>query len=162
MITVLHQHHIHTFETALEAKQHLSAYPATIRVDLHGVLDVIPVDTPLVTTNKIVCISFVGPNTYNVACKEICDRICAGQIEYGVLVFKRGKGKNKFTFVEEVSKAWVNKHIPCNNRKCVFIDDSTDHLRSIQYLLPDMECILFNTGIPKQLLTILNTCEQKR
>jgi hypothetical protein len=163
LIEVIHSDKIHTYTTALEAERHLSLYPATIRLDLHGVLDILPKDVQLAENriyNKIVCISFVGPNTRNDAIKDIKERILYKQIDYGVLVFNRGRGKEKFTYVEEGSKAWVNKFIPFNGN-CIFIDDSTDHLRSTQYLLPDISCVLFNTGIPNHLTNALHTWEQQ-
>jgi hypothetical protein len=90
-------------------------HPANIRLDLHGVLDIIPNHQQLIDDREtIACISFVG----------------------------------------EGSKAGVNKHIPADG-PCIFIDDSTDHLRSTKYLLPHITCKLFNTGIPTQLLEIL-------
>ena len=162
LIEVIHSGTIHKYTNALEAERHLSLHPATIRLDLHGVLDVIPKDMQLVEGKyKIACISFVGPSTRNDAIKDINERILHGQIDYGVLVFNRGRGKDKFTYVEEGSKAWVNKVIPCNE-KCVFVDNSTDHLRSTKHLLPDISCILFNTGIPKHLTNAIKTWEQKR
>ena len=157
LIEVIHATKIRKYINPVEAERHLTNYPANIRLDLHGVLDIVPANLPLVVdreSNKIACISFVGENTRNEATKDIRDRILTGQIDYGVLVFKRGKGKDRFTFTDEGSKAWVNKHIPSNGLS-IFIDDSMDHLRSTKQLLPDMTCTLFNTGIVKQLLTIL-------
>jgi hypothetical protein len=132
---------------------------ANIRMDLHGVLDVIPPDIALVedrTKNRIVCISYVTEKTRDEAVKDIQERVLKGQIDYGVLVFNRGRGKERFTFTEEGSKAWVNQQIPCDG-PCLFVDDSTDHLRSTSHLLPSMTCTLFNTGIQKQLLKILQS-----
>ena len=163
MITVIHLHCDYEFATVLEAENHLSLYPASIRLDLHGVLDILPKYTPLVKdrdAHKIACISFVGPNTRFEAARDIRERITTGQIDFGVLVFKRGRGKGKFTFVEEGSKAWVNHHIPCVS-KCIFVDDSTDHLRSTKFLTPAITCTLFNTGIPTQLMDILANWMQK-
>jgi hypothetical protein len=161
LIEVIHATKLRKYINPVEAERHLSNYPANIRMDLHGVLDILPKDIPLVKNrevNRIVCISFVGENTRYEAAKDIQDRIQTGQIDYGVLVFKRGKGKDRFTYTEEGSKAWVNQHIPSNG-PAIFIDDSTDHLRSTKHLLPDMTCTLFNTGIPTQLLTLLKKWE---
>jgi hypothetical protein len=161
LIKAIHATEVYKCINSVEAIQHLSKYPANIRLDLHGVLDVVSKDLPLVTNreiNKIVCISFVGENTHDEAAKDIHARILTGQIDYGVLVFKRGREKNRFTFTEDGSKAWVNKHIP-SSTPCIFIDDSTDHLRSIKHLMPDMTCTLFNTGIMNQLVTILKKWE---
>jgi len=161
LIELIHATKIHKYINPLEAERHLSNYPANIRLDLHGVLDVIPTDVQLVTNreiNKIVCISFVGGNTREAAVRDIRDRIRTGQIDYGVLVFARGRGKDRFTFTDEGSKAWVNKYIP-SSIPSIFIDDSTDHLRSTKHLIPDMTCTLFNTGIVQQLLDILKKCD---
>jgi hypothetical protein len=159
------QKDIQSFTNAVEAKRQLSLTPADIRLDLHGVLDILPTNVPLVKNrndHKIACISFVGPNTRQKAAQEIRERIATGQIDVGVLVFNRGKGKEKCTYTEEGSKAWVNCHIPCppSHTSCIFIDDSTDHLRSTKHLNPHITCRLFNTGIPKQLLGILTDWEK--
>ena len=53
------------------------------------------------------------------------------------------------------SKAWVNQQIPFCDRG-LFVDDSTDHLRSTRMLVPEIECILFNTGIPTHLLKLIS------
>jgi hypothetical protein len=162
LIEVIHATKIRKYINPLEAQQHLSKHPANIRMDLHGVLDILPKDVQLVANreiNKIVCISFVGDNTRTEAIKDIRDRILTGQIDYGVLVFTRGRGKDRFTFTDEGSKAWVNKNIP-SFTPSLFIDDSTDHLRSTKHLIPDMTtCTLFNTGIVKQLLDIVKKWE---
>ncbi len=162
LIDIIHTSTQCTYMNPVEAERHLSNYPANIRMDLHGVLDILPKDAALLKNreaNTIVCISFVGENTCDEAAKDIHDRIQTGQIDYGVLVFKRGKGKDRFTYTEEGGKACVNQHIPSNG-PAIFIDDSTDHLRSTKHLLPNMTCTLFNTGIPTQLLTILKKWEE--
>ena len=152
LIDIIHASTQCTYMNPVEAERHLSVNPANIRMDLHGVLDILPKDVALVKNrevNRIVCISFVGKNTRDEAAKDIQDRIQTGQIDYGVLVFKRGKGKDRFTYTEEGS-----------NGPAIFIDDSTDHLRSTKHLRPDMTCTLFNTGIPTQLLNILKEWEE--
>ncbi len=73
-------------------------------------------------------------------------------------MFKRGRGAEKYQYIEEGSKAWVNQQIPFCDR-ALFVDDSTDHLRSTRILVPEIECILFNTGIPTQLLKLLSDWE---
>ncbi len=156
MITILRSNGANEL-LAADAISHLHQVPASIRLDLHGVLDILPSNIPLITNRNehtIACISFVGPKTREEAMQDIRERILSGQIDFGVLVFQRGRGKDKFTYVEEGSKAWVNYHIPCPT-SCLFVDDSTDHLRSTKYLNPHITCTLFNTGIPNQLLELL-------
>ena len=179
LIEIIHSTSIHKYKSAVEAERHLAKYPANIRMDLHGVLDILPNNIDLVKDRKkntIACISFVGETTRDAAAKDIHERILTGQIDFGVLVFVRGKGKERFTFTDEGSKAWVNKHIPCESQgwqssqtlqncksgPCIFIDDSTDHLRSTKHLLPEMTCTLFNTGIQKQLMAILRQWEESQ
>lgn len=97
---------------------------------------------------------------YEAAKREIQARIGTGQILFGILVFKRGVGKHRFSFEEPGSKAWVNRCLPTSSPSCLplFVDDSTDHLRSTTHLMgtQGIVCWLFNTGDPKQLLNILH------
>jgi hypothetical protein len=111
----------------------LNTLPANIRLDLHGVLDIIP-DNKVIKKNAtdIICvISFVGRKggRRDMARREIKERIAKKQIDYGVLIFNRGSGDKIDTFTDPGSKAWVNKHILCAE-KCIFIDDSIDHIKS--------------------------------
>ena len=84
---------------------------------------------------KICIISFVGKysETRIEALEDIKNRIETGQVDFGVLVFKRGKGgtDNSNTFHEAGSKAWVNSLLKINN-KAIFIDDSEDHVLSVR------------------------------
>ncbi len=172
LITVVHSTYVYEYSSAEEASHHLSRFPAEIRLDLHGVLDILPDDCPISKTASVVCISYVTEKTKQEALEEIQMRIHSGQILYGVLVFKRGRGAEKYRYVEEGSKAWVNQQIPFCDRaqtlrgcdyvatrksdRALFVDDSTDHLRSTRLLVPEIQCVLFNTGIPTQLLKILS------
>jgi hypothetical protein len=160
LLEVLHAGSSEKFDDETRASQHLSSLSADIRLDLHGVLDILPVDLPL-DPSSVCCISFVGPKAYEAAKQDIQARIGSGQIRFGVLVFKRGVGKDRFTFTEAGSKAWVNKQIPWS-RRCLFVDDSTDHLRSTAFLMGSegVACRLFNTGIPRQLLDIVSKWRQ--
>ena len=163
MILVLYDGYEIFFSDETSAANYLAKYTASIRLDLHGVLDILPKEMPLCknrTNHTIVCISYVGENTQECAKKEIQARIESGQIDFGILVFQRGYGKEKNTFIDVGSKAWVNKQLACSDR-CIFIDDSTDHLRSTMHLMKEdpITCVLCNTGIPEQLLSILSKWE---
>lgn len=103
-----------------------------IRLDLHGVLDTLSHDVEFPCPETICCISFVGSTTETriQARKEMIKRL-GKQILYGVLVFARGKSKNKNTFYNIGGKAWINSIIPTNKKfKSVFVDDSIDHYMS--------------------------------
>lgn len=116
-----------------DAENWLNNHPVVVRLDLHGVVDILDVDTPLPESCCIV--SFVGKfsKTRSYAREEIVNRINSGQIDFGILVFKRGKGRNRNFFNEVGSKAWVNKCLPRKrNVKNIFIDDSYDHYISVK------------------------------
>jgi len=103
-----------------------------IRLDLHGVLDTLSRDVEFPCPEKICCISFVGSTTETriQARQEIIKRL-GKQILYGVLVFARGRSKNKNNFYDIGGKAWINSIIPTNKKfKSVFVDDSDDHYLS--------------------------------
>lgn len=148
---------IHLYTDPALAVRYFQQTPIDLRLDLHGVLDVLACDTPIPCFSKVVCISYIGSRespVYAEAVSEIQQRIKTGQIEYGVLVFSRGRGSEKHKYCEEGSKAWVNQQIP-GHSGCVFIDDSMDHLRSTHLLSSDIKCVQFNTGIPAQLLAMI-------
>jgi hypothetical protein len=136
-----------------EAISYLASHPAVLRLDLHGVLDCLLPTIPIANI-PIVCISFVGPNTHIVAKEDIQRRIQTGQITYGVLVFKRGRGKDAKQFVEAGGKAWVNRHIP-PMEPTLFVDDSKDHIRSTQFVVPSVMCMLFTSKDPTSLMKFL-------
>lgn len=163
MIEVIHANTTIEFANTQDAIIHLKKNPADIRLDLHGVLDILHPTHNLLAKRweyKIACISFVGNATRDLARKDIQARIQTGQIDYGVLVFCRGR-KDRHQFVAEGSKAWVNRHIP-HSGKCLFIDDSMDHLRSTESCAEGIECKLFNTGRPEQLVSMLEAwCRNK-
>ena len=119
-------------QTAKEAESILSKLPACLRLDLHKTLDTLDPNIPIFETSQVCCISYVGrlSDTRNYAREDILDRIKYEQIEYGVLIFKRGKNINE-PFTEDGSKAWVNKCIPFKHFEPLFIDDSEDHVLSV-------------------------------
>jgi hypothetical protein len=104
-----------------QAIAYLSQHPAHLRLDLHGVLDLLPSDVPIPGEGAI-CISYVGSiesPVYSEALQDIQQRCKTAQISYGVLVFCRGRGSARHHFVAEGSKAWVNHWIP-RGKHCVF------------------------------------------
>ena len=119
-------------QTAKQAESILSKMPACLRLDLHKTLDTLDPNISIFETSQVCCISYVGRSSdiRNHAREDILDRIKYEQIEYGVLVFKRGKNINE-PFTEDGSKAWANKYIPFKDFKPLFIDDSADHVLSV-------------------------------
>lgn len=103
--------------------------PSPIVVDLHGVLDT--VDENFLLPKCTSCCSYVGRyhQTRYDALKVITNRVRAGQIIWGVLVFGRGntKKQNYETYHEVGSKAWYCKVVGAK----MFCDDSIDHVRSV-------------------------------
>ncbi len=105
--------------------------------DLHNVLDLLPQDYKInrKPNTKIICCSYVGrkSNLREKATSEIIKRIKTKQIDWGVLVFKRGKkhkNEDPFTYHNPGSKAWF-----CNLVKAsYFYDDSIDHIKSVKSL----------------------------
>lgn len=144
------------YKDVKEAEAALSILSCDVRLDLHNVLDLIPVETKL-KYNDCCCVSFVG-STSQIrvqAAQEIKQRIQSGQIKFGALVFKRGnrrKPKEAHTYTAVGSKAWFNKCVKSNNNP-IFMDDSDDHVNSVQHLLPHFNCILVNnSNVRKHLL----------
>jgi hypothetical protein len=145
-----------------QAIAYLSQNPADLRLDLHGVLDLLPSDMPI-SGEGAICISYVGSiesPIYSEVIQDIQQRCKTAQISYGVLVFCRGRGSARHHFVAEGSKAWVNHWIP-RGKHCVFIDDSMDHLRSTSVLSPDITCIQFNLDSPIRLLELIARLDMK-
>lgn len=123
----------------------LKELSADIRYDLHGVLDT--VDNKTILSHRKSCvISFVGlySTTRTGARLDTIKRIHTKQIDFGILVFKRGNKKstnyNKFT--NPGSKAWVNSLLKYEN-KCLFIDDGFDHYLSTKFMnIPNLTCVM--------------------
>lgn len=131
------------YQDITTAENTLKTLSANIRYDLHGVLDT--VDKDITLSNHTSCaISFVGlySKIRLVAYKDVVNRILSNQIEFGILIFRRGHKKLKNIYTVPGSKAWVNKLLSYEN-KCMFIDDSSDHYFSTKYLqMPDLTCVL--------------------
>jgi hypothetical protein len=140
-----------------DAEQLLSTLVADVRLDLHGVLDLTEYDFKLTDNpNTVICgISYMSNITATrvLAREEFLDRMKKGQISFGVLNFKRGTKSNnqeeKESFREPGSKAWVNNLISFGKyNKAVFIDDSNDHVKSVNSLnMPNLESILLTGGV---------------
>jgi hypothetical protein len=135
-----------------EAEYALSLLPETdIRLDLHGVLDLTEYTDVLVEKNISVCgISYVGNMTATriQARVEFQSRIKSGQVQFGLLVFRRGRRKGtseeRNSFHDPGSKAWANTHIKLRNNG-MFVDDSTDHVESVKSKkIPGMKSVHFN------------------
>ena len=120
-----------------EAEAALQSLKANVRLDLHKTLDTIDETDPLIIGDlTFCCISYVGrlTTTRLDAEDEITLRIANGQIECGILVFKRGSRKDPegaMKFTVPGSKAWVNKHLDADGIK-IFVDDSDDHVESVR------------------------------
>lgn len=120
-------------QTTVEAELFLSTMPAVLRLDLHNTLDTVDPDVNIFPSSC--CISFVGRLSQRrlQARLDIQERIDTGQIKYGVLVFMRGKRDQ--VFLEDGSKAWFNRVVPTEEGLApLFIDDSLDHIMSVQHV----------------------------
>jgi hypothetical protein len=165
IVEIINKSSYKIFDKEYDAIQYLQTLVANIRLDYHGVLDIIPKDIPLIIhdrdINSICAISFVGkssPTRIDVR-KDLMLRIKNNQIDFGILVFNRGKNKNKNTFDDIGSKAWVNKYLQCHSpKKCLFLDDSNEHIRSVQHLLGNdkIHSELFNTNNKIELIKKIN------
>ena len=100
--------------------------------DLHKVLDLLD-DTYRIERNEntsiIVC-SYVGRTSKLVktAREQIEKRVASGQVDWGVLVFCRGKNEKRDTFYEPGSKAWFCDLVNAD----YFFDDADDHIKSVK------------------------------
>ena len=152
------------FKNVETAENILKKYSSDIRLDLHGVTDITKPDTELIQKDKrkshtISIISYVGKTseTRMLARQEVKNRIKTGQIDFGVLIFKRCKrdqsGKN--TYHECGSKAWVNNFIQTQT-KAIFIDDSEDHVNSVKSMnIDNLNSILFTGKTESELLKLI-------
>lgn len=116
--------------------QQLEKMKIDVRLDLHKTLDTIPIDNVL-PTKSVCCLSYVGNFTQTRigARMEIIERIKSKQIQFGILVFKRGSKRDPDLcnrFHEVGSKAWVNKYLGKESENVIFIDDSDDHVYSVK------------------------------
>lgn len=137
------------------AENLLKSLTSDVRLDLHKTLDTLSPNTKLPTKNNC-CVSYVGNLTVTriTAREDIMERIGTGQIDFGVLVFKRGsyKSEERNSFTEVGSKAWFNRLVQSTNECAVFIDDSEDHVLSVG-CIDGMDSIRIAPG--QQLLKLL-------
>jgi hypothetical protein len=137
-----------------EATSTLSTMNANVRLDMADVLDVLSENEPIFATdkralNKICSISWVGIKStggigdiLHKTRETMQKRILSGQIDFGVIVFERGP-KGLTPTVAPGSKAWVNKTIPNfkpneSGKNAFFIDDSEDHVNSVNLIMTDV------------------------
>jgi hypothetical protein len=156
-----------------KAEKFLNNLRMDIRLDLHGVLDLLENNKNIINIESdrknyiIGAISYVGrlSNTRNKARQDIQNRIISGQINYGILIFKRGKRKKnkKIYFIDPGSKAWVNKNLLYfPNIITLYIDDGADHTESTKFLLnldnkyKLIKIFLFKNKKSDDLLKIIN------
>jgi len=148
-----------------DAEKLLAEQIAHLRLDLHNILDLLPQNIEIYSSEirqkyKICAISFVGKHS-NIRVKareDLMERIKNGQIEFGILVFKRGRSRsNRLTFHEIGSKAWVNSKLKQLDRT-VFIDDSYDHYRSVRTMnIKGLRSFIYGKKNSNELLNILHT-----
>ncbi len=126
---------IFTKSQLAEAEILLKSLTADIRLDLHNVLDLFDHEYNFIVHKSICCISFVGKfsKLRQFAKNDVKKRILSGQVDFGILVFARGRNKNKNKFTDIGSKAWVNNHLKYGG-KALFIDDGYDHIKSTDSL----------------------------
>lgn len=134
---------IHTIETAAQALRDLPA--TSVRLDLHGVLDTLEPTAILPTVHSYCAISYVGSQSpiRAVARQQIQERIATAQIMFGILVFSRGKGKEKRAFFAPGGKAWIQQYLPSLGPRSFFIDNAKDHILSTKALCPHIHCLHF-------------------
>ena len=147
---------------SFEVEEFLSSQNISIRLDLHGVADLTSSDTKLGDHKNIAIVSFVGHLT-NIRIKgreELIERVLKGQINFGVLVFLRGKDRdgNANNFQKLGSKAWFNKHLSFDN-KALFVDDSTDHCESVKSLGMDELEVNHFKGTSQELVNLITEFE---
>ena len=152
------------FNDETDARLCLNQRIASVRLDYHGVLDLVPPDSVLPTDCSVCVISYVGLRSpLRAAVREdIQRRIRLGQIIFGVLVFQKGRRQSKNTYWAPGSKAWVNQHLG-KLGPCLFLDDNNEHIRSTQEM-PGCEHVLselFNSGSPDALLARLRKISSK-
>jgi len=153
---------VHTIYTNIEdAENCLKGLRAELRLDYHNVIHLIDHKTvifPEENEFNICVISYVRKFSKfrQNNRKDIKRRIESGQIDFGILVFRRDYNKNSnFTFHVPGSKAWTNKLLQ-NNGNIVFIDDGLDHIESVKSLnINNLSTVLFWSRDGSTLLHLL-------
>ncbi len=128
-----------------EAEAALSALCADVRLDYHGVADILPADTLLTPFTCI--ISFVGrqSQTRIDTRTDVQARVAGGQVDFGLLVFKRGTTRPG-------TKAWANRLIQQRLPVALFVDDSEDHITTTASHCGDRIKTWLFQGTPFQLI----------
>ena len=127
-----------------DAENKLKEFTSNIRLDLHKTLSTI--DKSVKLPQGTCCVSYVGQvtSTRVLARLDIQDRIKSGQLAFGGLVFKRASHKDpdRNHFQKTGSKAWFNQLVKYKSKSCIFVDDSEDHVLSVQSTgLPGLKSI---------------------
>lgn len=137
--------HTVVYTDVAEAEAALSALCADVRLDYHGVADLLPVDTLL--TPHTCIISFVGrqSQTRIDTRAALQARVAGGQVDFGLLVFKRGTTRPG-------TKAWANRLIQQKMPVALFVDDSEDHITTTAAHCGDRIKTWLFQGTPMQLI----------
>ena len=132
-LEVIDHNSVRIFTDIDEARLWLNQRIAPIRLDYHGVLDLVPPGSVLPTDGPMCVISYVGllSPLRSVVRQDIQLRIRLGQIAFGVLVFQKGCRQTKNKYWAPGGKAWVNQQL-ARSGTCLFLDDSNEHIRSTQ------------------------------
>lgn len=138
----------------------LQTLTANIRLDYHGVADLINDTDKIIESNQynICIISYMGTHSENriKTRLELIKRIENFQINFGIINFVRCEDKKaKNIFHEPGSKAWINSLIKTGD-KAIFIDDSLDHYNSVKSLnIKNLQSYLFK-GNKNELVKLIN------
>ena len=105
-----------------EAQAFLSRFKANLRLDLHNVAD--KLDPSYLFRVPACILSYVGRRSFtrNLARDQVKLRLKTGQIQFGILVFERGRGEHKMRFTSPGSKAWVNFMLSVEPYSAVFLE----------------------------------------
>lgn len=134
------------YTDAAEAESALATLCADIRLDYHGVADLLPTDHDLPPRTCI--ISFVGRQSQTRIDTRgaLQERVSSGQIAFGLLVFKRGTTRPG-------TKAWANRLIQQQRSVALFVDDSEDHITTTATFCGSRINTWLFQGTPFQLMT---------
>jgi len=138
----------------------LQYFTCHFRLDYHGVADLFEPTEQIVDINKYqVCvISYIGTHSERriQLRQEFMKRIESKQITFGIINFVRSiESKTTTIFTEPGSKAWINSLIKVD-KNAVFIDDSIDHINSLQSMkIPGLQSKFFK-GTKTNLIKLIN------
>lgn len=157
-----------------EAEEWLSTKIAILRLDLEGVCSLLDHQVKIVEDLKetpVCIISYVGRGTDTRlgAREDVIKRVQSGQVSFGLLLFERGREQdpNHERFADKFhlpgSKAWANRFIGILGSsqglglvQGLFVDDSLDHIRSVESLEDQIIICKHHTGDSEDLLKTIN------